>query len=176
MSLDRLRRLDARGTARLRALASGRAARAALSVAAHSGDSIVLVPVLALLWWLEGFSAGSIVVSLAGGFLLSVVLTTLVKYAVRRRRPAGDWGALYRKTDPHSFPSGHASRTVTLTVIVLARGLVLPGLLLALWSLLVGFARVALGVHYLLDVTAGYLLGLAIGGVVAVWLLHGLPW
>jgi membrane-associated phospholipid phosphatase len=35
---------------------------------------------------------------------------------------------------------------------------------------------VSLGVHYLLDVTAGYLLGLAIGGVVAVWLLHGLLW
>ena len=39
-----------------------------------------------------------------------------------------------------------------------------------------GFSRVALGVHYLLDVVAGYLLGLAIGAAVALWLLHGLPW
>ncbi len=57
-----------------------------------------------------------------------------------------------------------------------ALGLLLPGLLLAAWTVLVGFSRVALGVHYLLDVVAGYLLGLAIGAAVALWLLHGLPW
>jgi undecaprenyl-diphosphatase len=82
---------------------------------------------------------------------------------------------LYRRTDPHSFPSGHASRAAALTLVVLARGLPWPGLALAVWSLLVGFSRVALGVHYLLDVAAGYLLGLAIGGAVAAWFLQGLP-
>ena len=177
MSLEILRRLDARGTAWLRGLLpASRATRAALAVIAHSGDSLVLVPLLALLWWLEGFAPGSLAVPLAAAFLLSVVLTTLVKYLVRRRRPKGEWGAMYRRTDPHSFPSGHASRTAALTVVALARGLPLPGLLLAVWALLVGFARVALGVHYLLDVLAGWLLGLAIGAGVALWLLHGLPW
>jgi len=176
MSLEGLRRLDSGGTTWLRARVPGPRARMVLSVVAHSGDSVVLVPLLALLWWAQAFAAASIAVPLAAAFLASVLLTTLVKYVVRRRRPAGDWGAMYRKTDPHSFPSGHASRAVALTVVVLARGLVLPGALLALWSLLVGFARVALGVHYLLDVAAGYLLGLAIGAAVALWLLHGLPW
>jgi undecaprenyl-diphosphatase len=183
VSLEGLRRLDARGTAWLRSLPRAPGARAVLSVAAHSGDSLVLVPLLVLLWWLQGFSGRSLAVPLAAAFLLSVVLTTLLKYAVRRRRPAGEWGAMYRKTDPHSFPSGHASRTAALTVVVLARGvqpgvqpgLVLPGLLLAGWSLLVGFARVALGVHYLLDVAVGYLLGLAVGAAVALWFLNGLP-
>jgi undecaprenyl-diphosphatase len=136
----------------------------------------VLVPLLAALWWLQGFSAGSIAIPLAAAFLATVVLTTLVKYAVRRRRPAGDWGALYRKTDPHSFPSGHASRTVALAVVVLARGMLLPGLLLGLWSLLVGLSRIVLGVHYLLDVAAGYLLGLAIGAAAVLWLLPVLSW
>ena len=177
MSLETLRRLDARGTAWLRRLLpASRPVHAALAVIAHSGDSLVLAPLLALLWWREGFAAGSIALPLAAAYLLSVVLTTLVKYAVRRRRPKGEWGAMYRKTDPHSFPSGHASRTVAMTVVVLARGLPGPGLLLAGWSLLVGFARVTLGVHYLLDVAAGYLLGLAIGAAVALWFLHGLPW
>ncbi len=183
MNLESLRRLDSRGTAWLRGLLPDscasracRLARSALAVAAHSGDSLVLVPLLGLLWWREGFASSSIALPLAAAFLVSVVLTTLVKYVVRRRRPAGDWGALYRKTDPHSFPSGHASRTVAMTVVALARGLPGPGLLLAGWSLLVGFARVTLGVHYLLDVVAGYLLGLVIGGAVALWFQHGLPW
>ena len=177
MILEALRRLDSRGTAWVRAaLPDSRAVHTILSLIAHSGDSLVLIPLLALLWWREDFARDSIAVPLAAAFLLSVVLTTLVKYLVRRRRPKGEWGAMYRKTDPHSFPSGHASRTAALTVVALARGLPLPGLLLAVWALLVGFARVALGVHYLLDVLAGYLLGLAIGAGVALWLLHGLPW
>ncbi len=177
MNLEMLRRLDARGTAWLRGLLpASRPTHLVLSAIAHSGDSLVLVPLLALWWWLDGFAGGSFAVPLAAAFLLSVVLTTLLKYLVRRRRPKGDWGALYRKTDPHSFPSGHASRTAALTVVALARGQLLPGLLLALWSVLVGFSRIALGVHYLLDVLAGYLLGLAIGAGVAWWLLHGLPW
>ena len=124
--LEGLRRLDARATTWLRSLLRGPGARAALSVAAHSGDSLVLVPLLVLLWWLQGFSGRSLAVPLAAAYLLSVVLTTLLKYAVRRRRPAGEWGAMYRRTDPHSFPSGHASRTAALTVVVLARG-VQPG-------------------------------------------------
>jgi undecaprenyl-diphosphatase len=170
LSLELLRRLDQRATSRLRSLRLAPGGQAVLAVVAHSGDSAVLIPVLALLWWLEGFSLRGLSLSLAVGFALSVLATTIVKYAVRRRRPPGEWGAMYRKTDPHSFPSGHASRTVALTVIVLARGLLLPGLLLVGWSLLVGLARILLGVHYLIDVVVGYLLGLALGAAVALWL------
>jgi membrane-associated phospholipid phosphatase len=176
LSLDTLRRLDARSTAWLQTLPSRGVPRAALSIVAHSGDSLVLIPSLALLWWLGRFSRSSIAVPLGIGYILSVLVTSIVKYAVRRRRPEGEWGALYRKTDPHSFPSGHASRTVTLSLIVLARDLTLAGVLLLAWSVLVGVSRIAMGVHYLLDVLAGYLLGLAVGTAVWLWMLHGLPW
>jgi undecaprenyl-diphosphatase len=174
-ALDRLRDLDQRATARLRAMPMRRVGHAALSVVAHSGDSVVLIPVLALLWWADRFSRQSIAVPLAVGYVLSVLLTALVKYTVRRRRPEGEWGALYRKTDPHSFPSGHASRTITLSMVVLARDAVLAGILLVVWSLAVGFSRVALGVHFLLDVLAGYLLGLAVGLVLWPWIVRGMP-
>jgi len=140
-----------------------------LAVIAHSADSVVVVPCLFALWWLHGFSRQSITIPIAAGFALSVVVTSIVKFAVRRRRPAGDWGAIYRKTDPHSFPSGHASRTITMTIVVIAGQLPLIGAALLLWSLLVGMSRIILGVHYLYDVLAGYLLGLGIGA--GMWLL-----
>ena len=81
----------------------------------------------------------------------------------------GDWGAFYRKTDPHSFPSGHASRTITMAIVVVAGRSPLIAAALLLWSLLVGLSRIILGVHYLYDVLAGYLLGVGIGA--GMWLL-----
>jgi undecaprenyl-diphosphatase len=173
--LERLRDLDRRATARLRTIGAHRFARAVLSLLAHSGDSVVLVPLFALLWWADRFSRQSIALPLAAGYAASVLVTWPVKFAVRRRRPAGDWGALYRKTDPHSFPSGHASRTIALAMVVLARDAVTAGILLAAWSLAVGLARVVLGVHYLLDVLGGYLIGLAVGLALWPWIVRGMP-
>jgi undecaprenyl-diphosphatase len=174
-ALEVLRRFDQLATARLRAVPSRGVGHTALSLLSHSADSVVLVPGAALLWWADRFSRGSIAVPLMAGFLLSVVLTTAVKYTVRRRRPRGEWGGFYRRMDPHSFPSGHASRTVTLAVVALAGNLVLAGVLLAAWSLAVGFTRVALGVHFLLDVLAGTVLGLATGLAVSLWVARGMP-
>jgi membrane-associated phospholipid phosphatase len=172
MRLHSLKRLDNRLSLRLQSLSLRRCTRIPFSVFAHSGDSIVIIPCLFILWWLGGFSRQSIAVLLAVGYVASVVVTSLLKYAFRRRRPPGQWGSIYRKTDPHSFPSGHASRTITITMIVLARGWPLIGLALLLWSLLVGLSRIVLGVHYLYDVVAGYMLGLVIG--VGVWTLLAL--
>ena len=56
-----------------------------------------------------------------------------------------------------------------MTIVVIAGQLPLIGAALLLWSLLVGLSRIILGVHYLYDVLAGYLLGLGIG--VGMWLL-----
>ena len=169
MRSDALRRLDAEITGRLQSMLPGKGSRALLSVLAHSGDSIVLIPLLAVLWAIDGFTPRSYTLSLAAAYAGSVVLTTALKFIVRRRRPEGDWGRMYRRTDPHSFPSGHASRTVALSLAVFGHHWPLAGGLLVLWSLLVGFSRIVMGVHYLLDVAAGYLLGAAVG--VAVWLL-----
>ena len=56
-----------------------------------------------------------------------------------------------------------------MTIVVMAGRWPLIGVALLLWSLLVGLSRIILGVHYLYDVLAGYLLGLGIGAV--MWLL-----
>jgi len=86
-----------------------------------------------------------------------------IKLLIRRRRPEGEFGAIYRKTDPHSFPSGHAARAAMLAT--LAVGLGPPGfaVIMLIWAPLVCLARVMTGLHYVSDVLAGILLGILAG-------------
>jgi undecaprenyl-diphosphatase len=95
--------------------------------------------------------------------LLSVVLKQLVS----RARPSF--------TDPvtvaggYSFPSGHALNSmafaacavILLHPVLAGRGRTVLWALAAAFVLLVGFDRVALGVHYVSDVLAGWTVGLA---------------
>ena len=92
----------------------------------------------------------------------STLLNLLVKEVVHRARPVLD--------DPVasaaglSFPSGHAqSAIVAVSVLVLAFSVRRPAALVAgaAFVLAVGVARVGLGVHYVSDVLAGYVLGAA---------------
>lgn len=99
--------------------------------------------------------------------LLSSLLNNVVKRLVHRTRPV--------LPDPvehaagQSFPSGHAQAAIVgYGVLVL---LFLPALrgawrrvavvVAVLMVLTIGFSRVALGVHYVSDVVAGYILGAA---------------
>jgi undecaprenyl-diphosphatase len=126
---------------------------------AHSGDS-----------WFWGL--GMLILWLAGEvfwkqwavyqlFWISILaaLVQMLKFTIRRKRPAGDWGAIYRNTDPHSFPSGHAARSFLIATLgsLLGPGW-LAGILFA-WAPLVALARVAMGVHYVSDVIAGAIVG-----------------
>ena len=97
----------------------------------------------------QAHAQGALVIAAAD--LLALTLLT----------PPGEWGAIYRTTDPHSFPSGHAARSVLLAILLTAWGPAWAAPLAILWAPLVALARVSLGVHYLSDVVAGGLLGLA---------------
>jgi undecaprenyl-diphosphatase len=110
--------------------------------------------------------------------LIAAALVLAIKFTVRRGRPEGEWGSIYRSTDPHSFPSGHATRVFLIAVMITAFGPGWLAILLVLWAPLVGLARVAMGVHYLSDVLAGALLGILFGALGAYfsadWLIaHG---
>jgi len=87
----------------------------------------------------------------------------MLKFIIRRRRPEGEWGGIYRNTDPHSFPSGHAARAFMIALVATSLGPAWAGILLWVWAPLVSLARVAMGVHYLSDIVAGALLGILIG-------------
>lgn len=135
-----------------------------VAVFSHSGDSWIWCGVLFILWL---FASGERQRTLAwwGGTIAgTAVLVFLLKRVIARTRPEGEWGAVYRKTDPYSFPSGHAVRAGL--IIVLAFHTFSDPLLLAcicLWALLMMLSRVAAGVHYVFDICAGFLLGLLIG-------------
>jgi len=161
--LRSLLELDARLSDRLRVAERPGLLKSIAAFLAHSGDS----------WF---WAAGLILVALFGNdfwrpwavtvlacIVVLALLVLVVKFTVKRRRPEGEWGLLYRSTDPHSFPSGHAARAIELAVVVSGLGPAWLAVVLWIWAPLVALARVAMGVHYLSDVVAGMLLGVLVG-------------
>jgi undecaprenyl-diphosphatase len=120
--------------------------------------------VLGWLLWRRLVRLALFVVVTVGG---SGLLNEVVKMAVHRARPV--------LTDPvaqesgTSFPSGHAQGAMVgyavllLVFLPVLRGAARPIAIAAaaLMVLAIGFSRVALGVHYVSDVLAGYVLGAA---------------
>jgi len=130
---------------------------------AHSGDSWFCLIVLALVWFFGHQPWKNTALMMIIGVIVTAGIVSILKFTIRRKRPEGDWGNIYRKTDPHSFPSGHAARTFMLAVLACAMGPLWLGLLLWIWAPLVILSRVAMGVHYLSDVVIGAVLGIGIG-------------
>ena len=157
--------LDERLSIRLRVAERPGLLRGLAILLAHSGDSWFWLLGLALVWWLGGDFWRVRAQAMAIGILLTAILVMVIKFTVRRRRPEGEWGKIYRNTDPHSFPSGHAARAVMLAVMALGLGPDWFAALLCAWAPLVVLARVAMGLHYLSDVVAGALFGLAMGAI-----------
>jgi undecaprenyl-diphosphatase len=166
--IQRLIEIDANGSRRLRVAERPGALRTLAAVLAHSGDSWFWLLGLLILWVVGDSYWRQRALVMAVGIVLTAVVVMAIKFTVRRRRPEGEWGAIYRNTDPHSFPSGHAVRAVMLAVLAVGLGPGWLGALLIIWAPLVGLARVAMGVHYLSDVLAGMALGLGMGCLVGV--------
>ena len=117
-----------------------------------------------VLWWRK---APRLALWLALTVVLSGTLDDLVKSAVGRSRPT--FAHPVETLTSFSFPSGHALGSV---VGVGALLLVVLPLLSQAWRrtaialgvaivLLVGYARIGLGVHYVSDVVGGWILGAA---------------
>jgi undecaprenyl-diphosphatase len=167
VSLKALLELDARLSARMRVAERPGFIRTVAAVLAHSGDSWFWWAGLAFLWWRGNAFWRPWALTVLLAIIILAVIVLAVKFSIRRRRPEGEWGGFYRSTDPHSFPSGHAARATLIAVLAIGLGPWWLAILLCLWMPLVSLARVAMGVHYLSDVVAGTILGLA-AGVVAL--------
>lgn len=173
-SITRLLELDVQTTRKLQIADRPGLLRTFAMIFAHSGDSWFWLVSLALLWLLGLENWKSLAFIMILSILITATLVMIIKFTVRRQRPDGEWGNIYRKTDPHSFPSGHAARAAMLAVLGVGLGPAWFGWILVVWAPLVILARVAMGVHYISDVLAGALLGI-ISGVVILVILPQLP-
>lgn len=111
-------------------------------------------------------------------FALTIALSdqtcNLVKNSVCRYRPShteaiADQIHLVQKPDgsryfggQYGFPSAHASNTMALAFLViffLSKGKKWMIALAVMWSLMMAYTRLYLGVHYPLDILCGFILG-----------------
>ena len=160
---ETIARWDADLSARLRAMIEKPLLRGLAAFAARSGDWWFWLAGMILLWIFAAPIWKWRAMMLTLGMFVTGLVVLVLKYTIRRPRPAGEWGEFYRKTDPHSFPSGHAARSLLLPVLAFGLGAPGVGVLLLLWWPLIGLGRVARGVHYMLDVVVGWLVGLGVG-------------
>lgn len=121
----------------------------------------------------------------AGLAISSVINNLVLKELIARPRPynldpqvwldAGytyEWPGLIKQSSSWSFPSGHTSTSIGAAFALLLsckKKYLAVGIPTFILSLLVGFSRIYVHVHYPTDVIAGAVVGL-IGGVIA-WLL-----
>ena len=165
MNLKSILQFDAHLSDDLRVAEKPGVLRTLAVIFAHSGDSWFWGLGLLLLWYFSNsFWKQWAIVILVGISVLAALVMSL-KFAIRRKRPEGEWGAIYRNTDPHSFPSGHAARAFLIAVLASGMGLGWLVLILWIWAPVVSLARVAMGVHYFSDIVAGFLIGIVLGAV-----------
>ena len=157
-----------------------------MTVITHMGDTPGII------WFVIGIillipkKTRKLGVLLFAGLAISSVINNLaLKELIQRPRPynidaevwknAGYtyvWPDLIKKSSSWSFPSGHTSTSIGAAFALLLgckKKYIGVGIPVFILSLLVGFSRIYVHVHYPTDVIAGAMVGL-IGGVIA-WLL-----
>jgi undecaprenyl-diphosphatase len=161
--LENLLEIDRRWSARISFANRPAAWRSVGALFAHSGDSWFWGLGLVAVWILGDASQKEWAFRLFIGIFVTALIVIALKFIVRRRRPEGTFGSLYRRTDPHSFPSGHAARAMMLAVLVVGWGPAWLAPIMLIWAPLVTLSRVAMDLHYLSDAVAGAVLGILIG-------------
>lgn len=137
--------------------------RSFLEAISHSCDSWYWLIGLVVIWAATEGKPRQMAIFTAFGLVLLAIVVLAAKFLIKRPRPEGDFGQIYRITDPHSFPSGHAARAMAIAVIFSSLGNVWLTVLVVVWVFLVGYSRIALALHYVSDVVVGWLIGLVSG-------------
>jgi undecaprenyl-diphosphatase len=133
---------------------------AALRAATHAGGARATVGLSLLLCLLPGTRGLGLLVAVANA--ISHLAVQALKRTVGRPRPhlLGGFDPLAHVPDAFSFPSGHTTAASAVVLTLLLAGHPLGPALLPLVPV-VGASRVYLRVHYVTDVAAGLILGVA---------------
>ena len=161
--MENLLEIDRRWSARISFAERSASLRTIGALFAHSGDSWFWGAGLAAVWFFGDALQRQWAVQLFIGIFVTALIVIALKFLIRRRRPEGEFGSLYRRTDPHSFPSGHAARAMMLAVLVIGWGPAWLAPVMVIWAPLVTLSRVAMDLHYLSDALAGAVLGTVVG-------------
>lgn len=159
-------RIDYGVLAALRAVQSPELDRLAYVVSALGAEilAVLMVVILILFGWQRRWGA---VVSLLVVVVGAQMLNNVLKDWFHRTRPAPLEGLI--PAQAFSFPSGHAMVAASFYLfvgylawqILTGRTRIVCAGFLVMVALLIGLSRLYLGVHYLTDVVAGYIAGVA---------------
>ena len=155
--LDKLAKWDNKITTKIAAKSPQRMKLA--SFFAISGNAPPWFIICALLFIFDLFMSRN--VNLLQMFLAAVcgITTTSIKYLTRRRRPDEVLSKQYAAViDIWSFPSGHTGRMFSLGITLT---LFYPrvGWVFLVWALAVAYGRIALQIHWFLDIVGGVVVG-----------------
>lgn len=98
-------------------------------------------------------------------FSASACVSLILKFTIQRPRPFTSYSDIIKLSEAgsYSFPSGHTTEAfaIALGAILLFRNK-LWAISIVLWALFVAYSRMALGVHYPLDVFTGIIIAVLI--------------
>ena len=123
-----------------------------------SCNGLIWIPApIAFLWMFRGNE--SVCVNLVFALMIDIVIVATLKALTRRRRPSvneTDEAIPSVSVDKFSFPSGHATRAMLITLLVWSSECcIIFKLLFLAWGVSVTCSRVLLGRHHVLDILAG---------------------
>lgn len=155
--------LDERLSERLRGYCAEPARFRQFAVLSYSGDSWIICGALFIAWLFASGSTQRLLAFWGLAIALTAIFVLGLKALIRRSRPHGEWGTVYRRFDPYAFPSGHAVRGGLIMALAWATLPPWAAALILAWALGMILSRVITGVHYVSDIIAGFILGAAIG-------------
>lgn len=132
----------------------------------------VMAAHLAAMWYQRGgngaprqLGSRKAVVLALMGVVFVVAIKTIMAVFVFRERPFityPDIVALPIQVDPGSFPSAHAMVAAVIAASLWFSKMPTRAMVATVLALLVGFGRVAVGVHFLTDVLAGFVIAVGV--------------